>query len=226
MVSGQAKHTRHGKFSLPVAVHVSETDAPSVSAPSEPQRSSLPSKLDSRPPECGEATTNVAAQAKTDTATQSPKVQSIKECCKQCDYTASDFKTLKSHVWKRHHIRIHRCRDCRHISYDETYEASHRSQSCQFEGRYLCEPCDQQYTDFHSWHKHDIKHPHDNGIAAPDRLIRCCYCRYKSSQRREVIRHQARHTDDDYKIRCPYCAWGCDSHQKVMAHIRSFHDGR
>ena len=191
--------------------YVNKTDGPSTSASSETQRLSLSTELVSEPPECANPTTEAVAQSKTE--------QSIKKCCKQCDYTTSDFKKLKSHVWKRHHTRIHQSGDCRHVSYDETYEASHRSQSCQLNGTYLCEICGIKLPGFVSWHKHDMMH-------RSDPMIRCCYCPFKSTYRSVVIKHQTRHTDDYFKVRCPYCAWGCTLLFKALAHIRSFHTGR
>ena len=219
MISEQEEHSQRPDSPPYFASCVIETDARRTSASSEPRRLSSPTELVSERLECVNPTTDAVAQFKTDTATQSKTEQSIEECCKQCDYTASDFKTLKSHVWKRHHVRIHRCRACQPTTYDKTYEASHRSQSCQLKGRYLCELCDKEFQGFRSWHQHDLTH-------RSDRTIRCCYCHYKSERRLKVINHQAKHTDDGYKIRCGYCAWGCTSFPQMLCHAGSIHNGR
>lgn len=80
--------------------------------------------------------------------------------CRKCSVTLRNYESLKKHVWENHHCIIHRCRDCKYISFAPTDEIGHISMSCELRGQFECEICREEFPSLNQLRGHIMRqHP-------------------------------------------------------------------
>ena len=214
MEGGKEAHNAQEGLLPSEAAQVSEPDAESATRPMKRLSSSRTSE--SSPSKRGVTEADSTARRKHELR--------LKEClhfgCEKCGFATAGYTMLEQHVWRRHHIIVHRCRACGLISYDQSTEEAHRLAGCPMIGIYECEDCDWSFLNVSAWQFHT----RENHLA--DQAHGCCYCSYESECLGNITEHEEKHTNEDYSLRCPFCAWGGYRMNGLLHHITIEHAGK